>query len=283
MRVPTFLAAASLVFAAVAALAAPCARADGDKPAEDPIVVLIAHLKDDQAADVRLAALKDAAGTDDPRLIAPLGKLLKAPEDEVRLAAVTTLASRTMPDTKKRAAALLLERSKTLQSALEKDVSKKDELVAVLKGLHDLAQETTIDGLLDGIEFGVDLTVVEARAMAVGNVPSAKAIEGLIDMMGRRHRDGTGIRGVCAKALAYATGTKQANDVDAWRAWWKDAKASFDLQAAAAARAAARDAKSAKDAAKKATTEERAKRKKGETTPPKDGEKPAEPEKPNDA
>ena len=52
------------------------------------------------------------------------------------VAAVTTRASRTMPDTKKRAAALLLERSKTLQSALEKDVSKKDELVAVQRAVE---------------------------------------------------------------------------------------------------------------------------------------------------
>ncbi|MFO0934660.1 MAG: HEAT repeat domain-containing protein [Planctomycetota bacterium] len=282
MPAPRSLVASALVVLLASALPVGAARADGDKPHDDPIVELLAHLKDDQPADVRLAALKEAAGTDDARLLPPLGKLLKAPEEDVRLATVATLAARTMPDTKKRAASLLLERSKTLQAAFEKDVSRKDELVAVVKGLHDLAQETTIDGLLDGIELGVDLAVVEARAMAVANVPSAKAIEGLIDYMGRRHRDGSGIRGVLAKALAYATGTKQANDVDAWRAWWKDAKATFDFQAAAAARASARDAKTAKDAAKKAATDAKPKRKKGETTPPKDGEKPANPEKPAD-
>lgn len=289
MRVARSVVVPALAVLLAAAVPAGTARADGDKTAEDPIVALVSRLKDDQPADVRLAALKEAAGTDDARLLAPLGKLLKAPEEEVRLATVTTLAARTMPDTKKRAASLLLERTKALQTAFEKDVSKKEELVAFVKGLHDLAQESTIDGLLDGIELGVDLAVVEARAMAVANVPSPKAIDGLIDYMGRRHRDGSGIRPVLAKALAYATGTKQANDVDAWRAWWKDAKATFDFQAAAAARAAARDAKAAKDAAKKSSAEPKPKRKKGETTPPKDGEKPAdpekpaEPEKPNDA
>jgi hypothetical protein len=283
VRVARTIVASVVAFALVASGFAGAARADGERTAEDPIVTLVAQLKDDQPVEVRLAALKESAGTDDVRLLAPLGKLLKAPEEDVRLAAVTALASRTMPDTKKRAATALLERSKALQAAYEKDVTKKAELVAVVKGLHDLAQEHTVDGLLDGVELGVDLSIVEARALAVANIPSAKAIEGLIDYMARRHRDGSGIRSVLAKALAYATGVKQANDVDAWRAWWKDAKATFDFQAAADARAAARDAKASKDAAKKAPAEPRTKRKKGEATPPKDGEKPAEPEQPNDA
>jgi hypothetical protein len=134
--------------------------------------------------------------------------------------------------------------------------------------------------------------------MAVANVPSPKAIEGLIAYMARRHRDGTGIRGQLVKALTYATGVKGANDDDAWRSWWKDAKGTFDFQAAAAERERARAEKAAKaeaaakkaaDAAKKA--EER--RKKKETTPtpapkppegdkpaPDDGAKPSEGEKP---
>lgn|GEM_PF-2109904 len=272
---------------------APSAWADDLKTTDDPIAALVAQLKDDQPVEVRLAALQAAAATDDPRLIAPLGKQLKAPEEEVRLAAATALGMRTMPDTKKRAASALLERAKTLQQAFEKDLSKKEELVAVVKGVHDLAQESTIDGLLDGVEMGVDLDIIEARAMAVANVPVAKAVEELIDYMARRHRDGTGIRGRLAKALTYATGAKQPNDVDAWRAWWKVAKPSFDFQAAADARVAARGAKTAKDeardAAKKKAAEPKAKRSKGETTPPKDGDKPtdgtppAKPEQPNEA
>lgn len=271
------------VVVSVASSSAPPAVAGDERTAEDPIVALLTRLKDDQPADVRLAAVKEAAGTDDPRLIAPLGKLLKAPEEDVRLATVTALAARTMPDTKKRAGAALLERSKALQQALEKDVTRKAELVAVVKGLHDLALESTVDGLLDGVEPGVDLDVVEARTMAVANVPSAKAIEGLIDLMARRHRDGTGIRGHAAKALTYATGVRQANDPDAWRSWWKDVKGSFDFEAAAAERAKAREAKDAKAAR---SAEPKPKRKKGETPPPKEGdapEKPAEPAKPSEA
>lgn len=297
-----------LAFLSTTALAVPCAHVscadDAPKPASpkpavpagtkaaDPIAALIERLGDHQPLEVRLAALKEAAETEDPRLVAPVGKLLKAGEEAVRLAAVTALSSCRFEESKRKAATLLLERSKAVTVAFEKDVTRKAELLAILTGLHDLAEESTIDGLLDGIEAGVDLDVTLARAMAVANVPSAKAIEGLIGYMARRHRDGTGIRAELTKALTYATGVKGANDDDAWRSWWKDAKATFDFQAAYAARERARAAKAAKadQAAKKAED-----KKKKDTTPkdapkpaPADGEKPpetpkpAEPPKPSD-
>lgn len=257
----------------------------------DPVVALIERLKEDAPLEVRLAALAEAATLEDPRLVTALGKALKAPEEEVRLAAVAALGASRFAETKKKAAVLLLERSKAVQQAYEKDVSRKRELLAILQALHDLAQETTIDGILDGIEVGIDLDVVLARAMAVANVPSPKAIEGLIGYMGRRHRDGTGIRGQLTKALTYATGVKGANDDDAWRSWWHDAKATFDFQAAYAERERARAEKAAKaeaaakraaDAAKKA--EERKKKKETTPTPapaPKPAPKPPESETPH--
>ena len=283
-----------LALLAAAVVYAPPSRADDapkpEAPATgkpvDPIVSLLERLKDDQPLDVRLAALKEAATTEDARLVTAVGKLLKADEEDVRLAAVTALAACRFAETKRKAALLLLERSKVVQQAYEKDVSRKHELLAIFQGLHDLAQEATIDGILDGIEAGIDLDVVGARAMAVANVPSAKAIDGLISYMARRHRDGTGIRGQLTKALTYATGVKGANDDDAWRSWWKDAKATFDFQAAFAERERVRAEKAAKaeaaakraaDGAKKA--EDR--RKKKESTPklkPPDGEKPVSPD-----
>jgi len=288
----------TLFTAVVAITFAPSIRADDapkpDAPATgkpvDPVVSLIERLKEDQSLEVRLAALAEAATLEDPRLVAALGKTLKADEEEVRLGAVTALGACRFAETKKKAASLLLERSKVVQAAYEKNVALKAELLAILKALHDLAQESTIDGILDGIEVGIDLDVVGARAMAVANVPSPKAIEGLIGYMARRHRDGSGIRAQLTKALTYATGVKGANDDDAWRSWWKDAKATFDFQAAYAERERARaekaakaeaNAKKAADAAKKA--EDRKKKKETTPTPkppegdppaPKDGEKP---------
>jgi hypothetical protein len=40
-----------------------------------------------------------------------------------------------------------------------------------------------------------------------------------------------------------ATGEKLGNDPDAWRAWWKDAKKTFDFAAAAQRRAAEKEGK----------------------------------------
>ena len=91
MPVARLAVASAFAFLLAAAVPAGVAFADGERTAEDPIVALLAQLKDDQPVEVRLAALKEAVGTDDPRLLAPLGKLLKAPEEDVRLAAVTTV------------------------------------------------------------------------------------------------------------------------------------------------------------------------------------------------
>lgn len=259
----------------------PAARADdAPKPAPaapaDPVASLVERLKEDQPIDVRLAALKEAAALEDPHVVTALGKCLKAPEEEARLLAVAALGASKFTETKKKAATLLLERSKVVQTAYDKDTSRKHELIAIFQGLHDLAQDSTIDGILDGIESGVDLDVVGARAMAVANVPSAKAIEGLINYMGRRHRDGTGIRGQLTKALSYATGVHGSNDDDAWRAWWKDNKATFDFQAAYAERERAR----AEKAEKAEKADEAKKKRKAKEKPSSDGTKPDDGAKP---
>lgn len=257
---------ALLAFAVPALADDPAPPRDG-KPA-DPIVDLLAQLKDDQPPEVRLEAVKLAKGLEDPRLVPAIGKLLRAPEEDVRVGAMAALGARGTPESKKKAATLLAERLKPLDAALETDVTRKPELIALCKALHDLAQVSSVDPLLDGIEFRADLEVVEARAMAVANVPDAKAVDGMIDLMGRRHRDGTGIRAVLSKALFYATGAKLGNDADAWRAWWKDARTRFDFEGAAENRAKAREAKEAKEAARDAAKEKRKPKKKdGETTP----------------
>lgn len=259
---------------------APAARADEAAKPADPIAALLERLKDTNPAEDRLAALKEAAGTDDPRLVPALGKQLKAEEPDARLAAAAALGARTMPDTKKKAATVLAERLKVVAVAAEKDLLLRDELLGLVQALHDLAQESTIAVLADDLDLHTDLEIVAARTMAIANVPSAKAIETLIDLMARRHRDGTGIRARASAALAYATGVKHANDADAWRAWWKDVKGSFDFQAAAEARAAARAAKTEKD---KAATDRKDRKKKPATPPAMDGDAPPAPETPKEA
>lgn len=262
---PRLAPALGLALAAALAASGRAPRALAEEPkATDPVPALLERMKDAASADDRLGAVVEAISLDDARLLPPLVKRLKDAEEPVRLAAVSALGARSSADGKRRAATALLERSKVLTQAAERDVTVRDELLAVLRALHDLAQEATIDGVLDGIETGVDLEVVEARAMAVANVPAPRAIERLIDYMARKHRDGSGMRGRLSKALTYATGVKLANDPDAWRAWWRSAKTAFDFERAAAERKKQREARDEATARKE---EQRAKRKKAEETP----------------
>jgi hypothetical protein len=227
--------------AVVLALAAAPAWA-GDPPAagsktEDPVPALVARLATSQPADVRLAAAKEAATVQDARVVTPLGRLLRDEVADVRLAAVAALGARTDTADKKHAATVLAERLDPLDKSLLAKPEAKPELLAAIASLKTLAQPTSIDALLKGIDEDEDADLVEARAMAVANVPAAAAIEGLIDRMSRGRRDGSGIRARISRALAWATGEQPANDPDHWRAWWKDHKATFDFAAAAERRA----------------------------------------------
>jgi HEAT repeat protein len=219
--------------------------------ADDPIAALLGKLKEDNEYETRMEGLKEAKTVDDVKVIPALGKLLKAPEKAIRVAAIEDLGARASTETRKKAAAVLNERLKPLDALLEKDPTQKDEVVAIAHALHDLAQPSSIEPLLEKIDIYEDLDVLEARMMAVGNIPDAKAIEGLIDVMGRGRRNGGGHASVCAKALRYATGASLNNDVDGWRAWWRVAKPHFDFEDAAAKREKARTDKDAKTAARK--------------------------------
>ncbi len=233
---------------ACGALAVPAAaRADdaASDAAQPDVDGLVARMKRSDAPLERLAAAEAARDVQDERLLAPLVKLLRDDDADVRRAALAALGARTDPAQQKRAADAVAERLKPLAKKAETE----GELVAACTALHDLAQPSTVDALLDDIADGTSTDVVRARCMAVGNIPSAKAIEGLIDLMAKRHRDGTGTRSAAAQALAYATGERPVNDPDHWRAWWKEHEKSFDFAAAAERRAAERDKK--KDAAER--------------------------------
>lgn len=197
---------------------------------------LVAKMGDARFAVNRLDAATAAKDLQDAKLLPPLLKLLRDDHPDVRAAAIAALGTRSDPEQGKKAADALAERLKPLAKKPE----HTGELIAACTALHDLAQPSTIDALLDDMAPGTDLDVVAARCMAVGNIPSPKAIEGLIDLMSKGHRDGSGLRGTAARALAYATGERAVNDPDHWRAWWKENAKSFDFGRAAAQRAEGR-------------------------------------------
>ena len=197
---------------------------------------LVAKMGDAKFAVHRLDAATASKDLQDAKLLPPLVKLLRDDHPDVRTAAIAALGTRSDPEQAKKAADALAERLKPLSKKPE----HSGELIAACTALHDLAQPSTVDALLDDMAPGTDLDVVFARCMAVGNIPSPKAIEGLIDLMSKGHRDGSGIRGTAAKALAYATGERAVNDPDHWRAWWKENAKSFDFGRAASEREASR-------------------------------------------
>lgn len=229
----------------------------GTKPEEKPkgaaeqvaaeTEALIVKMNDPKFAATRLDGAVGALGVQDAKLLAPLVKLLKDPDTDVRLAAIKALGARESEDQKKKGAEALAARIKFL----EKEVRDQGELLAVVKSLHDLAQRGAIDPLLDGIMDDSDHDVAEARAMAVANIPCAEAIEALINAMAKRGRNGSGMQPLFRKALQYATGERGVVDPDMWRKWWKDNKDSFDFDRAAVDREKARGAKEERDQKRK--------------------------------
>jgi HEAT repeat protein len=244
----------------------PAKKDDAPKEAAKPEVPaptveqLVADMGDAKFAVKRLDAATAAKGNQDPRLLPPLVKLVKDEHPDVRAAAVAALGARTEPEQQRKAADALGSRMKSLAGKTEAEAERTE----IARALHDLAQPSSIDALMDDIDYGSGLDEVEARCRAVGNVASPKAIEALIGFMQKRHRDGTGYRAVAAKALEYATGERRVNDPDQWRAWWKDHEKTFDFEAAASRRRKEADAKAEKEAQREKAKEKREKGKKGD-------------------
>ncbi len=228
--------ACSLFLALVLAVVlAPVAGAEERVVLDSPAAVKKALRHRDAA--VRLAAARAAAGFQDHLLTTPLIKLLEDKELPVREAAVEALAGREAKRDRKSAAVGLAARI----APLEKDESSKAELLLVVQALHDLAEESTIKALLD-VDVNDDREIVKARALAVANVPSAEAIERLLQL-GSQGRRRTGWVAIARDALRYATGAQVKGGADAWRQWWRDAEADFSFEAAAKRRADKREAK----------------------------------------
>ena len=236
VRAPSFALAAAL--ALLAAAAAGAARAEepapaAETPAARSVEQVVADLRSDEEA-VRLAAAEEAAAVTDDAVASPLVKLLRDDRFDVRKAAIAALAKRSTEKGRKAAAAGLVARL----GPLSKSAELEGELVLVVRALHDLAQESAIPALLDDIGPETGDEVVRARLLAVANVPSKKAVDELIQFLSRQGRGKwQGARRHVADALRYATGENLGGDPDVWRAWWRDAERTFDVEAAAKRRA----------------------------------------------
>jgi len=237
-RLAPIVAAFALSVLAASALA-------GDPPAPpaaapEPAKLVDAMKSKDKPA--RLEAAQQAKDVQDEKLVAPLAALLDDDDVSVRHAAIEALGRRTAPETQKKASAALAAHVPKL--AKKADADSEAELIATVQALGALAQPSALDALTSDIEVGTSPDVVKARLMAVANIPTADAIDALIQFLSKQGRGKNGPqREACRAALMDATGEKLGNDPDAWRAWWKDAKKTFDFAAAAQRRAAEKEGK----------------------------------------
>jgi hypothetical protein len=242
---------------------------------------LVKKMKDADP-NVRLQAVMDAEEVPEASITSQLIALLGDKDGVVRSAAIEALRVRPVATERKKAAAALAARLKPLAKRL----AEEEEYTQVISALHDLAEPVSIKALLD-MDPEVEQDTARQRLFAVANVPSAEAIEGLIDFLARGINRRTGQRQFAAQALRYATGKQYGNDPDQWRSWWKDARATFDFEAAAEGRAqdaARKEEKARQQEEAKARREQREKDRaeKERQKPEGGGEKPPEnpPEKP---
>lgn len=197
--------------------------------------------------ETRLGAAREAARIQHASLNAPLAKLLKDKDERVRTEAITALSMREDPKDKRAGAKALVARIKPLEKGGE---ATREELLAIVSALHDLAQPSTIKPLLD-MKSDCDTAVANARLMAVGNIPSKEAIDRLIQFSDKGRRGRRQLRSGAHKALIYATGERVSGGVDGWRRWWSENKATFNLDAAADRRVKERVENAEKNAKRK--------------------------------
>jgi HEAT repeat protein len=181
--------------------------------------------------------------------VAPLVSLLSDDDSSLRMSVIDALGHRESPEDRRKAASALAGHLPKAARKANSDV----EVIATAQALGTLAQPASIDALLADIELGTPPDVVEARLMAVAQVPSADAIDSLITFLAKQGRGKGGPqREACRGALREATGENLGNDPDVWRAWWKDAKKGFDFEAAARRRADERQRKAEADEKRRA-------------------------------
>lgn len=234
---------ALLAVVVVASSAVPrLARADTPtdvaEAARKEATALAERLKSKDPAELK-AALGDAAKHQHPLVTTALCRLVGDVEGSVRDALAAALVGRTELDGRKAAARAIEARVERIQKS-DDDLTERIAWIGVL---HDLAQPSSLRVL--AAETGLDRSADElaARLRAIANLPSADAIEAIIQFRSSGNRRGqpdpTGAqRGRLARdAFRYATGVDVGHDPDAMRAWWKDHAKTFDFDAAAERRA----------------------------------------------
>jgi HEAT repeat protein len=236
---PSVRAAAAL---AALALCAAAAFADGpapSAPAATDAAKLAESLKAKDAAD-RLAAAQQAKDVQDEKVLAALAALLADTDTGIRMAAIDALGHRVPLEAQKKASAALVAHLPKVSKRTEAEA----EQIATANALGSLAQPAALDPLMSGIETDSTPDVAEARLAAAANIPTAEAIESLIQFLAKQGRGQNGPqREACRRALRTATGENLGNDPDTWRAWWRDAKKTFDFDAAVRRRAAEKQKK----------------------------------------
>jgi hypothetical protein len=217
----------------LAASASPPVRADEGAGLDLASPDAVKQALGSRDARERLAAARAAVSLQDAKLTAPLVRLLKDDEPAVAEAALDALVARVDPKQRKAAAKGIAALLKPLKREPDAEAVAREKLL--VPALHDLAQVVSIQALLD-IHSQAPADLIKTRLHAVANVPSKEAIEELIDYAAKRRR-GEGHGHAVGAALRYATGLKLGNDPDKWRAWWREAKDTFDFEAAAEQRA----------------------------------------------
>jgi len=208
---------------------------------------------------VREEALKAAATNQHALLTTPLIKLSKDKDFATRIAALNALGTREHASERKKAAKAVAARLGRLSAKPE----TRTELMQAIDALHNLAHPISIKPLLDNLSKETDRGIATARLMAVSNVCSAEAVEGLINFAAKGRRMNR-LKDVTRKALKGATGANVAGGADEWRAWWKKNKRDFDFEAVRVAREEAAAKRKAKEDKKRERKEKRDRKKRGE-------------------
>ena len=205
---------------------------------------------------VRAEALKAAATNQHALVTTPLIKLLKDKDFATRVAALNALGTREHASERKKAAKAVASRLSKLSSKPE----TRTELLQAIDALHNLAHPTSIKPLLDNLTKETDREIARARLMAVANVSSPEAIDGLINLAAKG-RNMNRLKDLVRAALKDATGENVRGGADEWRAWWKENKKDFDFESVRAAREEAKAKREAKEEKKRQRKEKREKKK----------------------
>jgi len=241
--ISSLLVAAALL--APSAAARPDAAADAE--AAKKIATLVERIKSTDP-EVRKAAVTEAKTEQHPAVTAALLHGVSDTDAGVRKVELEALVARTDPTAKKQAASAVAARLPRLTAKPD----DHDELMRSLAALHDLAQPVVLKALTDRLGLDVEAEELAARLKAIANLPTADAVEAIIQFRASGGNQGGARelgyrRRMARQAFKYATGEDVGNDPDAMRKWWKEHEKGFNYEAAGLRRAKEGGGPTAKD------------------------------------